>query len=93
MVMFKVEVEGLTRLCRDESPKLRNEKHKQQEFSNYGIKETQGKRFIQECHMSCIARHVLFVSLIYRSQEYSSIKSIKFLNNSDLIITNYKCKM
>ena len=68
MVMFKVEVEvevGLTRLCRDESPKLRNEKHKQQEFSNYGITETQGKRFIQECHMSCIARHVFFVSLIY----------------------------
>ena len=38
MVMFKVEVEvevGLTRLCQDESSKLRNEKHKQQEFSNY----------------------------------------------------------
>ena len=31
MVMFKVEVEvevGLTRLCRDESPKLRNKKKK-----------------------------------------------------------------
>ena len=68
MVMFKVEVEvevGLTRLCRDESSKLQNEKHEQQEFSNYGITETQGERFVKECHMSWIARHVFFVSLIF----------------------------